>query len=85
MLRKGVYKLNKQNDNIQPQCTPFPIWNQSIVPCPVYLLLLDLHTGFSGGRSGGLIFPSLEEFSTVCCNPHKDFRVVNEAEVDVFL
>ena len=21
--------------NIQPWCTPFPIWNQSVVPCPV--------------------------------------------------
>ena len=29
------------------------------------LLLLDLHTDFSGGRSGGLVFPSLLEFSTV--------------------
>ena len=25
-------KLNKQGDNIQPWCTPFPIWNQSIFP-----------------------------------------------------
>ena len=31
----SAYKLNKQGDNIQPWCTPFPIWNQSIVPCPV--------------------------------------------------
>ena len=31
----SAYKLNKQGDNIQPRCTPFPIWNQSIVPCPV--------------------------------------------------
>ena len=30
-----AYKLNKQGDNIQPWCTPFPIWNQSIVPCLV--------------------------------------------------
>ena len=29
------YKLNKQGDNIQSWCTPFPIWNQSVVPCPV--------------------------------------------------
>ena len=36
-----------------------------------YLLLLDFHTDFSGGRSGGLLFPSLEEFSTVCCDPHR--------------
>ena len=32
MLYSG-YKLNKQGDNIQPWRTPFPIWNQSIVPC----------------------------------------------------
>ena len=28
-------KLNKEGDNIQPWCTPFPIWNQSVVPGPV--------------------------------------------------
>jgi len=31
----SAYKLNKQGDNIQPWCAPFPIWNQSVVPCPV--------------------------------------------------
>ena len=31
----SAYKLNKQGDNIQPWPTPFPIWNQSVVPCPV--------------------------------------------------
>ena len=41
----SAYKLNKQDDNMQPWHTPFPVLNQSIVPC---LLLLDLHTGFSG-------------------------------------
>ena len=34
-LMQSVYKLNKQGDSIQPWCTPFPIWNQSIVPCLV--------------------------------------------------
>ena len=24
-----AYKLNKQGDNIQPWCTPFPIWNHA--------------------------------------------------------
>ena len=33
----------------------------------------------------GLVFSSLEEFSTVCCNPHKGFSIVNEAEVNVSL
>ena len=31
----SAYKLNKQGDNIQPWHTPFPIWNQSVVPYPV--------------------------------------------------
>ena len=30
-----AYKLNKQEDNIQPRCTPSPVWNQSTVPCPL--------------------------------------------------
>ena len=47
------------------------------------LLLPDLHTDFSGGRSGGLVFTCLEEFSIVCCHPHKGFDIVNKA--DVFL
>ena len=64
-----TYKSNKQGVDIQPWYTPFPI------PSPLfhvwfYLLLLDWPTGFSGGRWGGLILPSLEKFSTVCCDPH---------------
>ena len=35
LMMYSVYKLNKQGDNIQPWHTPFPIWNQSVVPCPV--------------------------------------------------
>ena len=27
--------LNKQGDNMQPWCTPFPVLNQFVVPCPV--------------------------------------------------
>ena len=49
------------------------------------LLLPDLHIGFSRGRSGGLVFPSLSEFSTVYCDPHKGFGIVDKAEIDVFL
>ena len=49
-------------------------------------MLPDLHIGFSRGRSDGLIFPSLSEFSTVYCDPHvKGFGIVNKAEIDVFL
>ena len=31
----SAYKVNKQRDNIQLWRTLFPIWNQSVVPCPV--------------------------------------------------
>ena len=48
-------------------------------------MLLDLHTGLSGGRSGGLVFPSLEEFPAVCWDPHKGFSEFSEAAIDVFL
>ena len=33
-----------------------------------------------------MVSPSLEEFSTVCCDPHiKGFGIVNKAEIDVLL
>ena len=35
LMMYSAYKLNKQGDNIQPWRTPFPIWNQSVVPRPV--------------------------------------------------
>ena len=53
-----------------------------------------MHTGFSGGRSGDLVFPSLEEFSTifsirsthfVVIHTVKCFDIVSKAEVDAFL
>ena len=82
----SAYKLNKQGDNIQPWCTPFPIWNQSVVPCPVVTIaslpayrFLKRQVKWSG-------IPISSEFSTVCCDPHsQSFGIVNKAEVDVFL
>ena len=53
----SAYKLSKQGVNIQTCCTPFSIWNQSIVPCLFSLLLFDHYIGFSEGRLGGLVFP----------------------------
>ena len=50
------------------------------------LLLPDLHTDFSRGRSGGLVFPSLSEFSIVYCDPHSQrIGIVNKAEIEGFL
>ena len=60
LMMYSAYKLNKQGDNIQPWRTPFPV-----VQCQVWTVALDLHTDFSGSRSGGLVFPSLSKFSSL--------------------
>ena len=50
------------------------------------MLLPDLHTDFSRGRSSGLVFPSLSEFSKfIVIHTIKGFGIVNKAEIDVFL
>ena len=50
------------------------------------MLLLDPHTGFSRGRWGGLVFPYLQEFSTVCCDPHTQRLWCSQwNRIDVFL
>ena len=70
LMMYSAYKLNKQGDNIQPWHSPFLTWNQSIVPYPVLTVSFWPAYRFSRGRSGGLVFPSLSEFSRVCCDPH---------------
>ena len=66
LIMYTAYKLNKQGDNIQPWCTPFPIWNQSIVPCPVITVaswpayrFLKRQTRWSGIHISFRIFHSL--------------------------
>ena len=39
LMMYSAYTLNNQGDNIQPWHTPFPIWNQSIVPCLVWAVV----------------------------------------------
>ena len=62
----SAYKLNKQGDNIQPWRTAFPIWNQSVVPCPVLTVaswpayrFLKRHVRWSGILISFRIFHSL--------------------------
>ena len=81
----SVYKLNKQGDIIQPWCTPFPIWNQSVVPCPVLTVASWPAYRFLRIQVRWLVFPSLAEFSTVCCDPHsQSFGVASKAKVMFF-
>ena len=83
----SAYKLNEQGDNIQPWRTPFPIWSQSVVPCPVLTVaswpayrFLRRQVRWSGIPISFRIFHSLW-WST----PVKGFGIVNKAEIDVFL
>ena len=49
-------------------------------------MLPDLHTDFLGGRSGGLVFPSLSNFPQfIVVHTVKGFGIVNKAEIDVSL
>ena len=82
----SAYKLNKQGDDIQPWRTPFPIWNQSVVPCPILTLaswpayrFLKRQVRWSGIPISQN-FPQLIVIHTV-----KGFGIVNKAEIDVFL
>ena len=82
----SAYKLNKQGDNIQPWCTPFPIWNQPIGPCPVLtvddfrFLLIQISQD-----KGKVVWYSdlLKNFPQfVVIHIVKGFSLVNETEVD---
>ena len=82
----SAYKLNKQGDSRQPWHTPFPIWNQSVVLCPVLTVaswpayrFLRRQVRWSG------IPISSRIFQFVVVHEVKGFGIVNKAEVDVFL
>ena len=82
----SAYKLNKQGDNIQPWHTPFPIWNQPVVPCPVLTV-----SSWSAYRflkrqvrwSSTPISKNLPQF--VVMHTVKGFGIVNKTEAGVFL
>ena len=72
---------------MQPWRTPFPIWNQSVVPCPVLTVVSWPAYRFLRRQVRWPGIPmSLKFFSQfVMIHTVKGFSVVNEAEVDVFL
>ena len=81
-----AYKSNKHGDNIQPWHSPFPIWNQSVVPHPVLTVapwpayrFLKRQVRWSG------IPISFRIFQFVVIHTIKSFGIVNKAEIDVFL
>ena len=86
LMMYSAQKLNKQGDNIQPWRTPFPLWNQSAVPCPVLTVaswpayrFLKRQVRWSG------IHISFRIFQFIVIHTVEGFGVVNKAEIDVFL
>ena len=80
-----VCKLNKQGDNMQP-CTPFPILNQSVVPCKVLTVASWPTYSFLRRQVKvawySYLFKSFLQF--VVIHTVKGFHIVNEAEVAIF-
>ena len=86
LMMYSAYKLNKQGDSIQPWCSPFLFWNQSVVPCPVLTVaswpayrFLKRQVRWSG------IPISFTVFQFIVIHTVKGFGIVNKAEIDVFL
>ena len=70
LTSQTTYKLNKQGDSIQSWHTPFLIWKQSVVPCPVLTVASWPAYVFLRRQVRWQLFTSLLEFSTVYCDPH---------------
>ena len=81
----SAYKLNKQDDNTQPWCTPFPTLNQFIVLCLVPTVASCPTYKFLRRQMKSSVVPiSLRIFQFVVIHIVKGFSVVNEMEVDGF-
>ena len=70
LMMSSACKLNNQGDNIQPWCTPFPIWTQSVISSPVQIAASWPAYRFLRRQ---VRWPGISiswEFSTICCDPH---------------
>ena len=82
----SAYELNKQGDHIQPWRTPFPIWKQSVVPCPVLTVASWPEYRFCRRQVRWSGIPiSWRIFQFVVIHAVKSFSIVNEAEINVLL
>ena len=74
------YKLNKQGNNIQPWCTPFPIWNQSLMSssnCCFWTRIQFSQIRWSSIPTSLRIF----QFFVI----HVGFSIVSKTEANIFL
>ena len=86
LMMYSAYKLNMQGDNIQPWCTPFPIWNQS---CSMsssnccFLTWLQIYQEAGQVVWYSHLFQNFPLFIVI--HTVKGFGIVSKAEVNVFL
>ena len=87
LMMYTAYKLNEQGDNIQTWRTRFPIWNQSVVPCPVLTVASWPAYRFLKRqvRGSGISHPFQNFPQFIVIHTVKSFGMVNKAETDVFL
>ena len=84
----SAYKLNKQGDNIQPRRTPFPIWNQYVVPCPVltvacFLTCIQISQG--AGQVAWYLLTIVSKSETIVHNRQKESSFGYKKIVYVFV
>ena len=84
LMMYSVYKLNKQGDSIQPWRTPFPIWNQSAVPCSncCFLTCIQISQEADQVVWYSHLFQNFPQFLVI--HTVKGFGIVNQAEIDIF-
>ena len=86
LMMYSAYKLSKQGDNIQPWRTPFPIWNQSVVPRPVLTVASWTAYKFLKRQIRWSGIPiSFRIFQFIVVHTAKGFGIVIKAETDIFL
>ena len=83
----SAYKLNKKGDNTQPWSTLFPIWNQSVVLCPVLTVASwpCIQVSQETGQMVWYSYPFQNFPHFVVIHTVKGFGIVNKAEIDVLL
>ena len=85
LMPYSAYKLNKQGDNIQPWRTPFPIWNQSVVPCPVLTVASWPTFLRRQGRLPGIPISFRINSTHQCCYKHNLFKAHIIAAISLLL
>ena len=86
LMMYSAYKLNKQGDNIRPWYTPFLIWSQSVVQCPVLTIASWSEYRFLMRRVRWSSIPiCLRIFHSLLWSTQSDFGIVNKVKIDVFL